>query len=170
MLYGERRLVMADKLKNYILLRNGKVIYTKYKTYDYKAVWHVRGPNTDYAFTTFDKNSCFQGTQVLDASDDFLDFLRNGDLVQFSHIGGWYEVYIPFDGCIFIVSNRTEYKTTNENGEEVVYINPEYTRVHDEMKEKIRYIKKKFKIQGWEGKDKLMTYYKNVNGVWEFQI
>lgn len=161
---------MADKMQNYILLKNGKVIYTKYRTYDYKPVWRVDRPNTDYAFITFDKNSCFQASQVLDARDNFLDFLRNGDSVQFSHIGGWYEVYIPFYGCIFIVSGRNEYKTTNENGEEIVYINPEYTKVHDEMLSKIVYVKKKFKIQGCEGKDRIISYFKNVNGVWEQQV
>lgn len=161
---------MSDKLYKYVLLRNGKLICTKYKTYEYKAVFREDRPYTDYAFITFDKKSSFQATQVLDTSDNFFDFLRNGDSVQFSHIGGWYEIYSPYRGCLFIVSGHKEYKTTNESGEEIIYLNPVYTKVHDEMLCKINGVKKAFKIQGCEGKQRIITYYKSVNDIWEQTI
>lgn len=161
---------MTEKLYKYILCRNGKLICTKYKTYELKAVFREDRPYTDYAFITFDKKSCFQGTQVLDTSDNFLDFVRNGDSVQFSHIGGWYEIYSPFRGCIFIVSGHKEYKTVNEMGEEVVYLNPIYTKVHPDMLDKVKSVKKSFKIQGDIGKTRVITYFKNVNDIWEQMV
>lgn len=166
MLWGGKRL-MSVKLPTYVLCRNGKLVNTKYRTYEWKPAYREDRPYTDYAFLTFDKANCFQTTQVLDADNDFLNFIRNGDFVQFSHIGGWFEVYVPFRGCLFIISGRREYKTTNEQGEEVVYLNPEYTIVHDEMKAKISSVKKAFKIQQGVGKDTVITFFKNVEGYWE---
>lgn len=161
---------MSDRLYNYVLLRNGKLICTKHHTYEIKAVFREDRPDTDYAFITFDKKLSFQGTQVLDTSDNFLDFLRNGDSIQFRHIGGWFEIYSPYRGCLFIVSGHKEYKTKNKDGEEVVYLNPIYTKVHDEMLYLITSVKKNFKIQGCEGKQRTITYYKNVNDIWEQTI
>lgn len=158
---------MSYKLPLYVLCRNGKLVNTKYRTYEYVAAFNADRPYTDYLFKTFDKQHCFQTTNVLDADNDFLNFIRNGDFVQFSHIGGWFEVYSPFRGCLFIISGRKEYKTINEQGEEVVYLNPIYTIVHDEMKEKINSVKKAFKIQQGVGKDTVITFFKNVEGYWE---
>lgn len=158
---------MSYKLPLYVLCRNGKLVNTKYRTYELKAAFNEDRPYTDYMFKTFDKQHSFQTTNVLDADNDFLNFIRNGDFVQFSHIGGWFEVYSPFRGCLFIISGRKECKVLNDKGEEVIYLNPIYTIVHDEMKAKINSVKKAFKIQQGIGKDTVITYFKNLEGYWE---